>query len=305
MNQIDLRHFDLNLLVVFDVLMTERSVTRAAERLGRTQSAVSHSLSRLREQFGDSLLIKGGARMQPTALALDLIEQARPMLGGIQRVLSPQHVFDPKSSSRVFRLAAPDFMLALFAGLMTRLRGEAPGVGLEWTAPREPTLLDVAEGLIDIAIVPSELRWPQGVTGETVGALGWRCFGRKGHPAFAEWRAETWQASPHLMVRVGDAVASPVDVAASAAGLTRRIAGWVPNFCAVAPVLAGSDLISTLPALAMSEALRAYRLESVEVPFALPPLPHAMVWCSGRSRDPGLNWLRERLRPIVKRNFAS
>ena len=85
MNEIDLRHFDLNLLVVFDVLMTERSVTRAAERLGRTQSAVSHSLSRLREQFGDPLLSKGGARMQPTALALDLIEQARPMLGGTER----------------------------------------------------------------------------------------------------------------------------------------------------------------------------------------------------------------------------
>src|SRR5215471_7121999 len=135
MNQIDLRHFDLNLLVVFDVLMSERNVTRAAERLGRTQSAVSHSLSRLREQFGDPLLTKGGARMQPTALALDLIEQARPMLGGIQRVLSPQHVFDAKTSHRVFRLAAPDFMLTLFADLLTRLRDEAPSVGLEWTAP--------------------------------------------------------------------------------------------------------------------------------------------------------------------------
>ena len=84
MNEIDLRRFDLNLLVVFDVLMTERSVTRAAERLGRTQSAVSHSLSRLREQFGDPLLIKAGARMQPTALLRShLIEQARPLLGGI------------------------------------------------------------------------------------------------------------------------------------------------------------------------------------------------------------------------------
>src|ERR1700744_6014279 len=115
MNQIDLRHFDLNLLVVFNVLMTERSVTRAAERLGRTQSAVSHSLSRLRQQFGDPLLVKGGLRMQPTAVALDLIEQARPMLGGIQRVLSPQHLFDAPTSTRVFRLAAPDFMLTLFA----------------------------------------------------------------------------------------------------------------------------------------------------------------------------------------------
>ncbi|MGZ3324489.1 MAG: LysR family transcriptional regulator, partial [Xanthobacteraceae bacterium] len=98
MSEIDLRRFDLNLLVVFDILMLERSVTRAAERLGRTQSAVSHSLSRLREQFGDPLLIKGGVRMQPTAFALDLIEQARPMLGGIQRVLTPQHIFDPATS---------------------------------------------------------------------------------------------------------------------------------------------------------------------------------------------------------------
>lgn len=305
MNKIDLRHFDLNLLVVFDVLMAERSVTRAAERLGRTQSAVSHSLSRLRAQFGDPLLTKGGARMQPTALAFDLIEQARPMLSGIQRVLSPQQAFDPKSSARVFRLAAPDFMLALFTELVARLAREAPRVAVEWTTPREPTLLDVAEGLIDVAIVPSELRLPQGVTGEAVGALEWRCFGRSKHPAFRDWNAAAWTRAPHLMVRVGDAVASPVDIAASAAGLTRSVAGWVPNFCAVAPVLAATELISTLPVLAMKDTLRAWRLESVAVPFALPPLPHAMVWCNGRNRDGGLVWLRERLRPIVKRHFAS
>src|SRR6516164_353849 len=305
MNEIDLRRFDLNLLVVFDVLMTERSVTRAAERLGRTQSAISHSLSRLRDQFGDPLLLKSGVRMQPTPLALELIEQARPMLGGLQRVLSPQHVFDAATSSRVFRLAAPDFLLTLFADLMTRLRSEAPDTSVEWTSPREPTLLDVAEGLIDIAIVPAELRWPQGVVGESIGALGWRCFGRRGHAAFAQWDAENWARWPHLVVRVGDALASPVHVAASAAGLRRTIAGWVPNFSAVAPILAGCDMLATLPALAMNEAFHAYRLDSMDVPFPLPPLPHAMVWCGGRSRDPGLIWLRERLRPIAKRNFAS
>ena len=304
MNEIDLRRFDLNLLVVFDVLMSERSVTRAAERLGRTQSAVSHSLSRLREQFGDPLLVKGGVRMQPTGFALDLIEQARPMLGGIQRVLTPQHVFDPATSTRVFRIAAPDFMLALFSGLMARLRAEAPSVAIEWTAPREPTLLDVAEGLIDVAILPAELRWPPNVTGESAGVLGWRCFGRKGHPAFRNWSRQTWARWPHLAVRVGDTVTSPVNSAAAAAGLSRRIAGWVPNFCAVAPLLAESDLLATLPELAMRDSLRAYRLDSMEVPFKIAPLPHAMVWCSGRSRDPGLNWLRDRLRPVVKRSFA-
>jgi DNA-binding transcriptional LysR family regulator len=305
MNEIDLRRFDLNLLVVFDVLMAERSVTRTAERLGRTQSAVSHSLSRLREQFGDPLLTKAGARMQPTALALALIEQARPMLGGIQRVLSPQHMFDAATSTRVFRLAAPDFMLTLFADLLTRLRADAPRIAVEWTAPREPTLLDVAEGLIDIAILPAQLRWPTGVTGEAVGALAWRCFGRKGHPAFRNWGRPAWTRSPHLVVRVGDSLTSPVNVAAAAAGLERRIAGWVPNFSAIAPILSGSDLLATLPTVAMSETVHAYRLDSREVPFPLPPLPHAMVWCSGRNREPGLVWLRDRLRPIVKRNFNS
>src|SRR4029078_2955595 len=124
-----------NLLIVFEVLMTERSVSRAAERLGRTQAGGRPSLSRLRRQVGDPLLIKGGVRMLPTAVALDLIEQTRPMLRGIQRVLSPRHVFDPASSRRVFRVAAPDFMLTVFAHLLSRLRNEAPGVSAEWTAP--------------------------------------------------------------------------------------------------------------------------------------------------------------------------
>ena len=304
MNEIDLRRFDLNLLIVFEVLMTERSVSRAAERLGRTQSAVSHSLSRLRSQLGDPLLIKGGVRMQPTAVALDLIEQTRPMLRGIQRVLSPRHVFDPASSRRVFRVAAPDFMLTVFAHLLSRLRSEAPGVSAEWTAPREPTLLDVAEGQIDVAIVPAELRLPEGVASESLGALGWRCYGRKKHPAFARWNRQTWTRWPHLVVRIGDSLTSPVNVAASAAGLDRTIAGWVPHFSAIAPVLANSDLLATLPVIAMVETMHAFDLESREVPFPIAPLPHVMVWSTARSRDPAMNWLRDRLRPIVKRNFA-
>jgi DNA-binding transcriptional LysR family regulator len=304
MNEIDLRRFDLNLLIVFEVLMTERSVSRAAERLGRTQSAVSHSLSRLRGQLGDPLLIKGGVRMQPTAVALDLIEQTRPMLRGIQRVLSPRYVFDPASSRRVFRVAAPDFMLTVFAHLLSRLRSEAPGVSAEWTAPREPTLLDVAEGQIDVAIVPAELRLPEGVAGESLGALGWRCYGRKKHPAFARWNRQTWTRWPHLVVRIGDSLTSPVNVAASAAGLDRTIAGWVPHFSAIAPVLANSDLLATLPVIAMVETMHAFDLESREVPFPIAPLPHVMVWSTTRSRDPAMNWLRDRLRPIVKRNFA-
>jgi DNA-binding transcriptional LysR family regulator len=305
MNEIDLRRFDLNLLVVLDVLMIERSVTRAAERLGRTQSAVSHSLSRLREQLGDPLLVKGAGRMQPTAFALEFIEQARPILGSIRRVLAPRHAFDPLTSRRTFRLAAPDFAVTLFTSLLARLRDEAPGVSVEWTGLRDPMLLQVAEGQIDAAIAPAQLRLPQGVASQPIGALKWRCFARRGHPAFRKWGPKTWSHWPHVAVRVGDSLTSPVNVAAAAAGLDRTIAGWVPHFSAIAPVLGDSDLLATLPSVAMIDTVRQYGLESRHVPFFIEPLPHALLWSAGRGTDPETAWLRDRLGPIVKSRFAN
>src|SRR5204862_6358050 len=102
--------------------------------------------------------------------------------------------------------------------------------------------------------------------------------GRRGRQACSGWGRATWARFPYLVVRVGDTLTSPVNVAASAAGLQRTIAGWVPNFSAVAPFLAGSELLATLPTVAMTETLHAYRLDSMEVPFPIPPLPHAMGW---------------------------
>ena len=304
MNEIDLRRFDLNLLVVFEVLMAECSVTRAAERLGRSQSAVSHSLSRLRERLGDPLLIKGLGRMQPTAFALELMEEARPILRSIQRALSPRHAFDPATSRRLFRFAAPDFARALFTSLLARVRSEAPGASIEWTGARDPMLLEIAEGQLDIAIAPAGLRQPEGVTAEMIGALRWGCFARRGHPAFREWGTKAWARWPHVAVRVGDSLASPVNAAAAAASLERTIAAWVPHFSAIAPVLGDSDLLATLPAVAMTDTLRPYGLESRPVPFSIDPLPHAMLWSARRGSDPEIAWLRDRLRPIVKSKFA-
>jgi DNA-binding transcriptional LysR family regulator len=195
-------------------------------------------------------------------------------------------------------------MLTLFANLLGRLRTEAPGVSVEWTAQREPTLPDVAEGQVDIAIVPAQLRLPEGVSSEAIGALKWRCFGREGHPAFSKWGRKSWSQWPHLAVRVGDSLTSPVNLAAAAAGLERSIAGWVPHFSAIAPILAGSDLLTTLPSIAMAETLGPYRLDSREVPFPIAPLPHAMIWSTGRSSHPEITWLRDRLRPIAKNQFT-
>lgn len=127
MSKIDLRRVDLNLLLLFEVLMLEGSVSNTADQLGRTQSAVSHALARLREQLGDPLLVKVGGRMQPSPYALELMQEIRPILRSIERVLSPREAFDPAASTRRFRLAVPDMGTHLFPHLMQRVHQEAPG----------------------------------------------------------------------------------------------------------------------------------------------------------------------------------
>ncbi|WP_309682763.1 LysR family transcriptional regulator [Polaromonas sp.] len=214
MNEIDLRRLDLNLLVTFDVLMAERNVTRAAERLARTQSAVSHSLARLREQVGDPLMVKVGGRMTASPFAEKLIEEVRPILRSIQRVLAPPQPFEAATSSRTFRMAISDLAPSLFPRLMARVRREAPGVTLDWIAEGPQTLLGVAEGQIDVAFVASVLALPEGLAWQDVGEIKWASFARQDHPAVAGWGAAAWARWPHVVVQVGNNLQSPVIEAA-------------------------------------------------------------------------------------------
>jgi DNA-binding transcriptional LysR family regulator len=299
MNEIDLRRVDLNLLVVFEVLMSERSVTRAAERLGRTQSAVSHALARLRQQLGDPLLVKAGGGMQPSPFSIELIEQVRPTLRSVQRVLSPKRVFEPATSVRTFRLALPDLASSLFPRLFEAVRKQAPGVVLEWVSPKENMPLDVSEGHFDLALAPASLRLPDGIATDPIGALRWCCFGRRGHPAFRHWGRKAWSRWPHVVVGVGDRLRNPVSEAAAAAGALRTIAARVPNFAAVAPLLIKSELLATLPAMVMVDATPRFDVVAMSVPLRIEPLPHVLLWSSRLANDPEIVWLRALLRKVI------
>jgi DNA-binding transcriptional LysR family regulator len=305
MNEIDLRRIDLNLLVVFEVLMSERSVTRAAERLGRTQSAVSHALARLREQLGDPLLVRAGGGMQPSPFSIELIEQVRPTLRSVQRVLSPKRVFEPATSVRTFRLALPDLGLTLFPRLLELVRKEAPGVALEWVSPRENMPQDVSEGQLDVALGPAGLRLPDGVTIEPIGALHWCCFGRRGHPAFKRWTVQAWSRWPHVAVGVGDRLSNPVSDAAAAASAQRTIVARVPNFAAVAPLLVKSDLLATLPAIVMVDATRRFDVVAMPLPLPIEPLPHVLLWSSRLANDPEIIWLRNLVRRVIAEKLTA
>jgi len=295
MNKIDLRRIDLNLLVILDILIQEGSVSRTADRLGRTQSALSHSLKRLREQLDDPLLVKIGGRMQPSLYAQELVENIRPILRNLQRTLSPRADFDPATSSRTFRIALPDFTLYLFPRLFALIRHEAPNVVLEWVTPKESVLLDLAEGQIDMAVAPEWLSRPDGVGIASVGNLRWACFGRRGHPAFSHWSKRQWAKCPQLVAGASDQLRTPVSDAAAAAGLKRITGASISHFSAVAPMLAKTDLIATLPAIVLADALKTFDLTAVRAPFSIEPMPHVLIWSSRHAQDPAIRWLRRHI----------
>jgi DNA-binding transcriptional LysR family regulator len=305
MKKIDLRRIDLNLLVVFDVLMQERSVTRAAERLGRTQSAVSHALARLREQLDDPLLVKSGARMDASPFAEHLVLEVRPILSNIERVLVPPQAFDPATTAREFRIAIPDINASLFPLLAARMRRAAPACLLEWLARDGNAALAVAEGRIDVALLPSAVPLPDGVDFTEAGAFKWASFVRKAHPAASAWGRAAWSKWPHVGVRVGMRVDSPVDTAASLADDRRQITTWVPHFSAVAPLLAHTDLIATLPMLVMVDTIKPYGLRVLKAPIRIEPMPHRLIWSRRLGNDAAVRWLRSQVEAVLNEVTAA
>ncbi len=298
MHTIDLRKIDLNLLLVFQVLMSERSVTRAAERLGRTQSAISHALARLREQLGDPLLVKTAQGMRASAYAEALALRVGPILADIGRVLTPAQAFKPASTERIFRLALPDLAQNLFAQLLGSIQAQAPRAALEWTAPADDMQAQLLEGTLDLAILPTSLQLADGLQSTPVGALRWACFGREDHPAWTRWDQVQWATWPHVVVRVGNRLNSAVSQTSAVLGIERHIGAWVPHFSAVAPLLAQSDLLATLPLAALVDSLVLHQLRVQAIPFAITPMAHVLVWSARHANDAALIWLRSQVEAV-------
>jgi len=204
----------------------------------------------------------------------------------------PSEPFDPRTSTRTFRIAISDIAPSLFPRLMARVRSEAPGVMIDWAAESPQTLLAVAEEQMDLAFVASALTLPEGLAHEEGGDIEWATFVRADHPAIESWGPAAWRKWPHVIVQVGNALQSPVTTASDDAARERPIATRVLNFSAVAPLLARTDLIATLPMVVMHEALERYGLRAVPPPFAIAPMPHRFVWSRRLGNDAAIRWLR-------------
>jgi DNA-binding transcriptional LysR family regulator len=299
----DYNGLDLNLLVCLHALLTERHVTRAAEKLGISQPAMSASLARLRALLGDQLLVRSLRGLALTSRAETLLDRLDEVMRLVSEMMALPSEFEPETSRRTFTLIGTDFVeWMLLPPLMAVLNSEAPGVQIAFNAP-DPKLIEpsLATGALDLAI---------GYLAEPPAASLVRlrlfeeplvCIAREGHPALAEGMSlESFVAIPHVqaLMRDGKMYVDAVDAAVARHGLARRIAIWEPGFLAIPSVVARTDLIGTVPKRVAEEAARGLRLTVHELPVSVPALDFAMYWHERSRDDAGHRWLREKIQSV-------
>ena len=292
MNEIKLDRIDLNLLVTFDVLMSERNVTRAADKLHKTPSAISHALNRLREQLGDPLMVRVGDNMEPSPFALKLIDDVRPILREIKRAVAPRAPFDPSSSTQTFCLAMPDFP-GLVSAVIARAQAEAPDVRFDWVPLTKETVRAANAGDIDLAMVFGGETLPDGLEAREVPDETRATFLRRDHPAIANWGPEEALRWPHLQVITGNASRSPLDAAQPSGTAKRVIGARIPHFSGVAPMLARTNMIATLNKLAVHADVETFGLRAMPPAVLQPPLRVRFIWSFRLSNDPAHEWMRQ------------
>jgi len=285
---------DLNLLVALDALLEAENVTRAARRVGLSQSALSSALGRLRHLFGDRLLVRTRGGMAPTALARRLREPVRRALDEVAGMLRSPGPFDPRTPHR-FRVAVTDYVgLVLLPAIAARVLGAGPAIDLEvrtiddWQLPVD----ELDRGALDVAI--SFFRdVPPRLSSEHLFDESFVCAVRRGHPVVRRRLSlRQYTTLPHLLVSPRAGLLGTVDAALAARGLSRRVAITVPHFAVAPAVLAHTDCVATLPERIARLAARSTRLRLFAPPIAIPGFAIRMVWHPQTDADPAAAWFR-------------
>ncbi len=303
---LNFRNLDLNLLRVFDEVMTERSLTKAAGKLALTQPAVSNALRRLREALGDELLRRSGQGLEPTPRALALWPAVQQALRQLQETLAPGN-FVPAEAGTTFVLAMADATAAeLIPGLIQVLGQEAPGVTIRVVplTTRDPRrLLDEEAADLAIGYFPAVMAGltAQAQAGETVPFEHQRlyltryvCVMRRDHPlAHEELTLERYCAARHLLVSFSGRPYGFIDEALAGLGRQRHIVLTVNQFFTAGRVVAGSDLLTVLPRHFVSVTGIADQLVLRELPFAVPAVHVDALWHRRLQHSGAHAWLRE------------
>lgn len=306
MQPVHLEGLDLNLLVALRALLTERHVTRAAARVGLSQPAMSHALSRLRELLGDPLLVRTPSGMRPTPRAEAMTAPLERALEDIGRLISSPAPFEPRLSTRKFRIASNDYMeLVLFPRLLRRLWIEAPGIDVRIINLGDEANADLAEGRLDLAMgVVGQIASPDGPRGLRSRDLvsdGFVCVVREAHPVVKKRLSlDDFVAMPHALVAPRGAQGSVVDSALARIGKKRRVAVEIPHFLVAPHVVRETDLVLTLAARVALSLAPLLGLRQLAPPLELPGFTMTMVWHERQHVDPAHVWLRDLIASVAK-----
>ena len=302
-DHVNLAKLDLNLLVAFDALASEGSVTRAAAKVGLGQSAMSHALGRLRTAFGDELFIRTPTGMRPTPRATALVEPIRAALGKIEAIVAPPEEFDPATAEREFVVGLPDSTeVLLVPRLLAYLRETAPGVRLLIrSVDRYRILQDLDDGRVDLGI---------GLFEEGAAHHKRRLLHRDNYlcvfnPALVGVQPpislEDYVRLPHVLTSLVESAHGVVDDALAKLGLTRQIALTSPRFTAVPFVVREAPVIATMHSRVARFFAGSMGLAVSPAPVELPDFAISMIWHASFDDDPANRWLRETIR-MLRRN---
>jgi len=306
---LNFRSFDLNLLRVFDAVMAEGSLTRAADTLAMTQPAVSHAMKRLREAVGEDLVTRTAHGVRPSSRAEQLWPRVRETLASLRDALAPDS-FDPRQDGVHFRLAMADASAALLSpALVHTIERERLAVSLRVLplTTRDPrALLDAGEADLAVGFFPEAIT---AIVSQGQGShlrharlydTRYVCAMRQGHPLAGQALSlDTFCDAHHLLVSFSGKPHGFTDEALAALGRQRRIVLTVNQFFTAARVVARSDLLTVLPDGFAEAAGFGDQLLTCELPLALAPVHVEMVWHLRHDADPAHRWLREQMRHAV------
>lgn len=299
-----MKNQELTLLYIFDAIMTEGSITRAAERLSMTQPAVSNAVSRMRHAWKDPVFVKKGRQIEPTSYALSLWDQVRHPMHELSRAVSTS-TFDPASSRRKFRIALVDMMLdLLWPELVSKLQRDAPGIDLH-AVPY--TLggahMQLREAHVDLAIGMLD-EHDHSLRSTWLAESGYVLAMREDHPlAGGPVTLEDFLEARHLLISPTGDTHGPVDSALDAMGLSRRVAVTVNHFPAVPELLRTSDLITALPDGMMQDERLRQGLWLTRLPIEVDPISVYLIWHARHDREPGLIWMRSLVEYLVRERW--
>lgn len=298
--EIDMERIDLNLLVVFEALVREGSVTRAGESLGLSQPAVSAALGRLRDIFDDRLFIRSNRGMVPTQRAQELIEPVGKALLIIHDILQKRSQFDPASSLRRFNILMMDVgEVEFLPKLLQHVTGMGSGICISTTPPArvngENPIAAFETGEVDLALG----YWPQfserrGFQRQRLFTDSFVCMVRSDHPEIGnDMTIEQFASVSHLVIMTHGNTDGVIEQTLSQQGLTRNIVARVPHFLAVPAIIMNSDLLVTVPERLATDYSKSHPFRLVTPPFSIPTFDVSQYWHRRFGQDPGLKWLIE------------